>query len=141
MCFFSFCFSGEDSRDLAANCHLLWEKDLINVDRLCRRVIQSWRQRRSQYWKHIECQSNIDSDCPRRARMLLPLPLCQLQELSVGVKAKGTLICRQATRISRLRESITCMALLQNGLGRILRSVSVRHSKEILATSRECMSD
>ena len=64
-------------------------------------------------------------------------PFCQLQKLPVGVKAKGTLICRQATRNSQLRASITCMALQQNDFGRILRSVSVRHSTKIVEVERK----
>ena len=70
----------KESRDLAADCHLPSEKDLINVDKLFHRDIQSWRQRRSQYWENIECQSKDDSDRPKRVRHLLPLPLLLVVE-------------------------------------------------------------
>ena len=42
-------FPKRELRDLAADCHLPREKDLIHVDQLFLRVAQSWRQRRSQY--------------------------------------------------------------------------------------------
>ena len=86
-------FSKKEARDLAADCHLPSEKDLINVDKLFLRIVQSRRQRTSQCWKNVQCPSETTQIAPEGKEVYCHFLSCQLQKLSVGVTAKGTLLC------------------------------------------------
>ena len=53
-------------------CQLPSEKDLINVDMLFLRVVQSWRQRRSRKRSILSANLRTTSDCPKRVMNMLP---------------------------------------------------------------------
>ena len=58
-------FPRRELRDLAADCHLPREKDLIHVDQLFLRVPQSCRQRRSQRRFRVAQKRENCCHCPR----------------------------------------------------------------------------
>ena len=128
-------------QSLDKDCRVPPEKDFINVDKLFLRVKQSWRQRRSQYWKNVECQSEDNSDAPRSERNLLPLPILSVAETLGWCQSEGNV----DLPTSYAKFTIEGVNHLYGSPAKRLRKNSSLGQREAqhknLWKSRECMSD
>ena len=85
--------SSRESRDPAGDGRLPSEKDLSTVDRLLLRVIQSWRLADPSIGRASKANQKLTQIASAGRETCCRFLLCQLQKLSLGIRAKGTLIC------------------------------------------------